>query len=219
MSSLEQSLDAIIASSKKPALKKKPFKGTKKTVKPTKVGKAAAGKNAKKPIVLSKPAPAPASAVDYASKVVVYGLPKDIKNDAVKEFFQSQIGGVKTVSLSYNEKGQSKGIATVIFQKSKQAQKAVESYNGAPIDGGKTTLRLELIVDPAMKPLASRIVPNQAVAPALSGKVASRKAAPKKAKPVQKKVKPAKKAAPKKKKTVEELDQEMADYFSSNDKQ
>ncbi|KAH3673471.1 hypothetical protein WICPIJ_009754, partial [Wickerhamomyces pijperi] len=72
---------AIIASNKKPAPKKKAVKPVKKAVKPTRVGKAAAGKTAKKPIVIAKPAPSPASAVDYASKVVVYGLPKDIKND------------------------------------------------------------------------------------------------------------------------------------------
>jgi THO complex subunit 4 len=116
--------------------------------------------------------------------------------------------------LNYNEKGQFKGIATIIFKSSKSANLAVEKYNGAPIDGGSSKLKLELIVDPTMKPLATRITANK-VAPKVSPKIAAAKkqlAAKKKAAKKDPKKKPAKKA----KKSVEELDQEMADYFESN---
>lgn len=122
------------------------------------------------------------------------------------------------MGLSYNEKGRFKGIATIIFSKEKAAAKAVTKYNGAPIDGGSTKLKLELIVDPTKRPLASRIGSNDQAKPKplqarikaakkAAAPVATKKAAPKK--------KPAKKPK-KEKKTVEQLDQEMTDYFDNS---
>jgi THO complex subunit 4 len=117
--------------------------------------------------------------------------------------------------MNYNEKGQFKGIATINFKSSNNATKAVEKYNGAPIDGGSSKLKLELIIDPTKKPLAARIAPN---APAKAPKIAAakqqlkqQKKKPAPAKAPQQKKKPVKKT----KKTVEELDQEMADYFDN----
>lgn len=124
--------------------------------------------------------------------------------------------------MTYNERGQFKGIATIIFKAAKSASLAVSKYNGAPIDGGSSKLKLELIIDPTKKPLTSRIAPivqQVAKAKAVQAKkqhvnqkgakakkpVAGAKAAGAK-KPVKKPVKQAKK-------TVEQLDQEMADYF------
>lgn len=86
MSSLDKSLDDIIKS--------------KKSVRSTKAGRGASGKvgkkvgsSKKKPIVsFRKPTPsvprdtAPVD-MSYATKVVVYGLPKDIKSDAIKVCF------------------------------------------------------------------------------------------------------------------------------------
>ena len=126
---------------------------------------------------------------------------------------------VQTVALSYNEKGQFKGFATVIFKSSKFASTAVEKYNNASIDGGAAKLKLELVIDTSKKPLSARIAPNApAAAPKNAGakKVAAAKAAlnKKKAGPAKKQNKP--KSKPKqKKKTIEELDQEMADYFDN----
>lgn len=150
---------------------------------------------------------------------------------------------MSVVSLSYNQRGQSQGIATVVFKKAEQAKKAFDRYNGAPIDGGKTLLRVELVVDPTRKPLVARIQLNQIageIAAARKGQRAAKKtAAPaKKAAAPAKKTTPAKKAAPakaasakaapakkaaakkapkpkKEKKTLEQLDQEMSDYFAA----
>lgn len=122
--------------------------------------------------------------------------------------------------MSYNEKGHFKGIATVIFKTNKSAALAVEKYNGAPIDGGSTKLKLELIVDPSKKSLASRISANSVKTPKAAAaktqlKVKANKAkaaaAPKPKAKKQENKKPAKRA----KKTVEQLDQEMADYFDN----
>jgi THO complex subunit 4 len=83
MSALDQSLDEIISSKPKKQFRKKANLGNK-----AKVGKAVA-KPAGKP---TKKAAAPIKAaaqnnvldVSYATKVVVYHLPKDIKTDAIK---------------------------------------------------------------------------------------------------------------------------------------
>lgn len=129
------------------------------------------------------------------------------------------MGGVQTIALSYNERGQSKGIATIIFKTAANAAKAVEKYNGAPIDGGKTKLKLELIVDPTKKPLATRILANQ-----VSQNTTSKaKEGPKKKGPTSETnkagAKPAGKPKSKRpaKKSLEQLDQEMADYFEKKD--
>lgn len=121
---------------------------------------------------------------------------------------------MQNVALSYNERGHFKGIATIIFKTNKSATLAVEKYNGAPIDGGSSKLKLELIIDPTKKPLTSRIAPNKVANPKVLAVKAQTKAnlrSKPKAKPQQQKKKPAKKA----KKTVEQLDQEMADYFEN----
>lgn len=138
----------------------------------------------------------------------------------LQEFFQSSVGGIHTVALSYNEKGQSKGIATIIFKNSASAQKAVKLYNGAPIDGGKNNLKIELILDPTKKPLAARIQANQPenkkvvqkkkdnLKNRIGGGAPNKKNAPKKN---------TGKKQPNKPKTSAELDQEMSDYFEKKD--
>lgn len=120
--------------------------------------------------------------------------------------------------MNYNERAQFQGTATITFKSSKNASIAVEKYNGAAIDGGSSKLKLELIVDPAKKTLASRIIAN----PIINKKIAVAKKQLKANKPKvnTKATAPKAKAAPKKKqpikkKTVEDLDQEMADYFES----
>ena len=134
--------------------------------------------------------------------------------------------------MTYNERGQFKGIATLIFKTNKFAALAVTKYNGAPIDGGSSKLRLELIIDPTKKFLSSRITPvaqQVAQAKAAQNKKSGKNKKPlivkqangngkqaKTAKPKAPVAKKAKKPTEKKaKKTVEQLDQEMADYFKN----
>ncbi|KAF6072263.1 RNA recognition motif family protein [Candida albicans] len=211
--SLDKSLDDIISSNKKSFKSKRP--GAKFGAKGgNRVGKKIGGtNNNKKPIAkFNKPAAAVAAAVP--------AIDLNLKHDNIKEFFQSQIGGVQTVALSYNEKGQFKGFATIVFKSSKFATAAVDKYNGASIDGGAAKLRLELIIDTSKKPLAARIAPNAKAAAAAKTaggkKIAAAKNAlnKKKAGPGNKNNNKQKKPK-QKKKTIEELDQEMADYFEN----
>lgn len=128
--------------------------------------------------------------------------------------------------MSYNEKGQFRGIATIIFKSTQNAALAIEKYHDAPVDGGKNKLRLELVVEPSPKTLASRISANSSSAAEPSQKKEKlKKALLEKRKQTQQKKKEAakKKAAQKpkakapkpEKKTLEQLDQEMTDYFNN----
>lgn len=53
----------------------------------------------------------------------------------VQELFTTTVGPVRTVSLSYNAQGVSKGIATVHFNKAEHATGAYQQYNKRLIDG------------------------------------------------------------------------------------
>lgn len=148
-----------------------------------------------------------------------------------QEFFTSSVGPVQKITLAYNEKGRSTGVATVIFKNAAAARKAVATYNNAPIDSGRSILKLELVVDTTQVPLAARIQPNvQKIQPAAlknrgvapgprNQRVNAVKGRPVKPNRVIARTRAAApKKQPKKKKTLEELDQEMADYFATNDK-
>ncbi|PIS54363.1 hypothetical protein CJI97_004066 [Candidozyma auris] len=211
---LDKSLDDIIStrkSQRSQGKKKAVGKGTGKAQKKETVSfKKAAKKVA--------PQPKPALDLTYATKVVAQGLPRDLKQDAIKEFFQSQIGGVSVVSMNYNEKGQFRGGATIIFKSHKNAVKAVEKYNNAPIDGGSSKLKMELVIDPTKKPLAARITANKTepvATPQQKKQQVLKQKVQQKRQQLQKK---ASNGKPKKqtKKTAEQLDQEMSDYFNNN---
>ncbi|KAL3231454.1 RNA annealing protein YRA1 [Nakaseomyces bracarensis] len=118
-------------------------------------------------------------------------------------------------------------MANVTFRNGDLAKKAVAQFSGAPIDGGKSRLRLNIVVDPSVqlqpaRPLSERIravsrgkpnvrsnvkaQPQQVKAKGPSKKAAMAKAA--------RKQKPKKERQPKK--NLEDLDKEMADYFGES---
>lgn len=112
-------------------------------------------------------------------------------------------------------------MATITFKNAEQANLAVKKFHNAPIDGGKSKLRLTMIVDPSRKTLLERIRPVQN-APSVAGQ--NKKAAPAKPQPKKKPAGPNKKAiaakqkkrAKPEKKSLEDLDKEMADYFEES---
>lgn len=114
--------------------------------------------------------------------------------------------------MTFNEKGKFVGNATIHFHKNKQAVLAVEKYNNAPIDGGSSKLKLELVIDPSMRPLATRITAN---APQPTAAEVQAKAQTKKLKNLRKKAQKKKKtkAAPA---TAEELDKDMDAYMAES---
>lgn len=126
-------------------------------------------------------------------------------------------------------------MANITFRSNEQAQKAVSKFNGAPIDGGRTKLKLNLIVDPSqtVQDLSQRIKPlNQrggraqvTRGPNVRGpnprnqntrgpnqKAQNTRGPNKKAALVKSKARQQKREKPAKK-SLEDLDKEMADYF------
>lgn len=148
----------------------------------------------------------------------------------LQEFFSTQVGGVHGVLLSYNERGLSTGIASITFKNSEYANKAVARFNGAPIDNGKSRLRLTLLVDPTLanQNLADRLsgLQGRVGRPGVgrpSGRPLGRGGRPIPTRQQQIRTQTRAPAAPKKKqqpkkekpakKSLEDLDKEMADYF------
>ncbi|KAJ4510041.1 RNA-binding RNA annealing protein [Exophiala dermatitidis] len=227
---LDQSLDSIIDSQKKakrevrrrkvgkPTGATAPVGGVKKSHKPAKSAiKPAAGT-----LIQAK-----------TSKIVVSGLPHDVNEAQIKEYFTKSVGKVKKVSLQYNQNGQSRGIADIIFVKPDSAAKAAKDLNG---------MLIEVVVDASHVPeptpaksLADRVAyanPKRAgKSEPLTKTSANPKAQPKsatadkkvtgkdgaKGRPAGRAGKPKRGRNPRPKpKTAEELDAEMTDYWAGS---
>ncbi|KAJ5558816.1 Nucleotide-binding alpha-beta plait [Penicillium sp. DV-2018c] len=155
-----------------------------------------------------------------SSKILVSGLPSDVSEANIKEYFIKSAGPVRKVMLTYNQNGTSRGIASIIFTKPDTAAKATKELNGLLVDG--RPMKIEVVYDashvaaaPAPRPLTERVAqkprPKSAAAPkpkenkrATTEKKSRRGKAPR---PNPGRGKP---------KTVEELDAEMADYFTAD---
>jgi len=149
-------------------------------------------------------------------KIVVSNLPQDVNEAQVKELFQTTVGPLREVNLHYDSNGRSKGVASVIFQKKGDGNKAYQQYNNRLIDG-KRPMKIEVVVDPSrlapIPTLASRVAPADNTSPVTNGtQVArSRGGAPRgrgKRTGSRKTERPPK--------TAEDLDAEMEDYTASN---
>jgi len=230
---LDQSLDSIIDSQKKAKrdnqrrrkpvgvkARAAPVGGVKKATKPAKSAVKPAGG---------------ASASAQPSKIVVSGLPYDVNEAQIKEYFSKSVGQVKKVSLQYNQNGQSRGIADISFNKPGVAAKAAKELNGMLVD--KRPMKIEVVVEassvtvPEAKPLSERVAYANPKHNSKSGPLmqdsANPKAKPKSAtatKATAKDGAKGRKANTNKKtrtqrskpKTAEELDAEMTDYFNAN---
>lgn len=84
-------------------------------------------------------------------------MAQTVSQNDVKELF-SRIGPLRSAQLNFNEKGVSKGVATVLFQKAGDAHKAFQEYNNRPLDN--RPMKIELIINPEsskIKQLDSRL--------------------------------------------------------------
>lgn len=74
------------------------------------------------------------------AKLFVGGISWDTSEEALKEFF-SKVGTVVDVKIiSDRETGRSKGFGFVTMSSPEEAQKAVEEFNGAELDGRNLTV-------------------------------------------------------------------------------
>ncbi|QIW99830.1 hypothetical protein AMS68_005348 [Peltaster fructicola] len=157
------------------------------------------------------------------SKIIVSGLPEDVDETQIKDYFTKTVGHVKKAMLTYGPQGRSRGVATLIFSKPGSAAEAAQQLNGVKVDG--RAMRIEVVVGaknvtaaPA-KTLGDRITsqPKSAARtkPVRGAKDAPKAAAPNGAKPARGGKKSGRAGRPKPK-TSEELDAEMQDYFGGD---
>ncbi|KAK5042896.1 hypothetical protein LTR84_012398 [Exophiala bonariae] len=233
---LDQSLDSIIDSQKKQ--KRENRNRGRKVGKPQTTAAPVGGvKKSTRPVKSAIKPAAGATTLSKTSKIVVSGLPHDVNEAQIKEYFGKSVGFVKRVSLQYNQNGQSRGIADIIFSKSDAAAKAAKDLNG---------MLIEVVVDASHVPeptkaksLADRVAyanPQRSVkSDPLTKTSANPKAQPKSATTVKNTTakdgtkgrsagkpgsKPVKRDGRRqnrpKAKTAEELDAEMTDYWGGN---
>ncbi|OAT01228.1 uncharacterized protein BDCG_16984 [Blastomyces dermatitidis ER-3] len=145
------------------------------------------------------------------SKIIVSGLPSDVNEANIKEYFHKSAGPVKKVMLTYNQNGTSRGIAAITFVRPDTAAKAAKELNGLLID--KRPIKIEVVLDasraptlPAVKPLTERVAqpkPQPKPVSATKASAGSKRGRSRRGR----------NAGRPKPKSVAELDAEMEDYF------
>ncbi|KAK6534892.1 hypothetical protein TWF281_006191 [Arthrobotrys megalospora] len=165
------------------------------------------------------------------TKIQVSNLPLDVSENMLREYFTNVVGAIKRCNLVYKANGQSAGIATIEFNKPGHANIAFDKFNGRLVDN--RPMKVEIIVDPTKVAFADRIS-----GPAKPAPKATPKPATNKPKPVTaggrangaggrnprggRGGRGGRKGASgsgvkRTTKTVEELDQEMADYYKGSE--
>ncbi|KAJ5900917.1 mRNA export protein mlo3 [Penicillium subrubescens] len=211
---LDKSLDDLVGNRRQNARRR--GAGRRPAAKPSVGGVKKSSKATKAAAKVVHPTPVAPTA---SSKIIVSGLPSDVSEANIKEYFAKSAGPVKRVMLTYNQNGTSRGIASIIFNKPDTALKAAKELNGLHVDG--RPMKIEVVFDashaptvPAPKPLAERVVQKSQPKPATAAKPAANKA---KARSGRGGARGGRGRNPGrgKPKTVEELDAEMVDYFSN----
>ncbi|OQO00190.1 hypothetical protein B0A48_13977 [Cryoendolithus antarcticus] len=186
-------------------------------------GVAKKAKTPRGPKVATAPAVRPPMTGE--SKIIVNGLPEDVNEAQIKDYFSKTIGFVKRAMLTYGPNGRSRGIATIVFSNPGSASKAAQELNGVKVDN--RAMKIEVIVDaksvpapPAPKTLGDRISkPRNAArettkakpAAAATGATPATNGATKSGK------KKSGRGGKPKAKSADELDAEMKDYFGGNE--
>ncbi|KAI9158628.1 mRNA export protein mlo3 [Paramyrothecium foliicola] len=221
---LDQSLDEITTAQRRSTRQRRSTQ-RRSTGRPAPAAPIGGIQKATKPArgAAAKPALAKAAAANSDSKVIVSNLPKDVTEKQIKEYFVQSVGPIKRVELAYGPNSQSRGIASVIFNKPDGASKAFQKLNGLLVDN--RPIKIEIVVGAAQ---ADKVIPPPAKT--LAERTSQPKAQPKSAASNKQTAKATKGATAKgaattgkgrrggrsarpTKKTAEELDSDMADYF------
>ncbi|KAJ7640835.1 hypothetical protein DFH06DRAFT_623380 [Mycena polygramma] len=126
-------LDDIIASRPKPDRRNNSNRGKARAQVLGNPGLSPAARARAKAIIPVKAATAPTSTP--AEKIIVSNLPQDVNEAQVKELFHTTVGPLREVTLHYDAAGRSKGVATVLFSKKGDGNRAFQQYNNRLIDG------------------------------------------------------------------------------------
>lgn len=112
---------------------------------------------------------APQRSLSTGTTVQVSNLDEEVTEDDIEELFSAGVKGgpdvaLKSAVVNYNREGKSNGTATVVFSRRQDALKAIQEYNGVPLDG--KPMQLAMVGGapaPAAKPsMASRMGRSQA---------------------------------------------------------
>ncbi|KAJ7240502.1 hypothetical protein C8J57DRAFT_1371022 [Mycena rebaudengoi] len=166
------------------------------------------------------PVKAPAPTSTSAEKIIVSNLPPDVNEAQVKELFHTTVGPLREVTLHYDAAGRSKGVATVLFSKKGDGNRAFQQYNNRLIDG-RRPMKIEIVVDPARPAppatLASRVAPAPAAANGNGAQTnGARTAAATRGRGAGRRGRGGRAKGERTPKTAADLDAEMEDYTASN---
>jgi len=209
------SLDDIIASRPKNDRRTNSNRGKARAQVLGNPGLSPAARARAKAIIPTKATAAPTSTP--AEKIIVSNLPQDVNEAQVKELFHTTVGPLREVTLHYDAAGRSKGVATVLFSKKGDGNRAFQQYNNRLIDG-RRPMKIEIVVDPSRPAppatLASRVAPAPAAAAAATaaprgGTTRARGAGGRRGRGGRAK-------GERTPKTAADLDAEMEDYTASN---
>lgn len=75
-------------------------------------------------------------------KLLISNLDYNVSEDDLKELYQA-FGETKRLVMNYDRSGRSMGTAEVIYKNRADAMKAMQKYNGVPLDG--KAMRLEVV--------------------------------------------------------------------------
>ncbi|RKF79100.1 mRNA export protein mlo3 [Golovinomyces cichoracearum] len=215
---LDQSLDEIISTQRRSNVRAKGGRHVRRPGRSVAVNPAAGvRKNPKASKGTLKPVPTGPSSVNSNGKILVTGLPRDVNEGMIKEYFMKQVGPIKRVEISYGPGGVSRGVANITFARAESAIKAVDECNNVSIDG--KPIKIELILDatrakaiPPPKGLSERVThkprPKPATNPRPAAVSASRGGKASRGGHTNRNARPVKK-------TAEELDSEMIDYWQN----
>ncbi|KAG6023808.1 hypothetical protein E4U41_001927 [Claviceps citrina] len=220
-SKLDKPLDDIVSAKRQSARNRRPSQ--RRSVGPKTSAPVGGIQKNSKPARGAAVKPTPAKAANTGeSKVIVSNLPKDVSEQQIKEYFVQAVGPIKRVDLVYGPNSVSRGIANVTFHKADGASKAFQKLNGLLVDN--RPIKIEIVVGaaqadkvlPAVKTLAERTAqPKAQPKSAASGKGATGGVAKSGngTKAAANKKRRGRSARPAKK-TADELDTDMANYFS-----
>ncbi|KAI8816363.1 uncharacterized protein EV422DRAFT_545740 [Fimicolochytrium jonesii] len=88
-----------------------------------------------------------------SDKIVVSNLAKGVTQEDVHELF-TRIGPVRSAQLNYDAQGRSKGVATVIFNRARDAATAIREYHNRALDNKPMKIELIVRADAAAAPIA-----------------------------------------------------------------
>ncbi|KAL1917013.1 uncharacterized protein VTP21DRAFT_5211 [Calcarisporiella thermophila] len=83
---------------------------------------------------------------DPGSKIFISNLHFNVTEQDLKELFGTQIGPLRKVTLNFDQSGQSKGTAAIVFARSVDASRAFQKFHNVTLDG--RPMKIEIVLNP-----------------------------------------------------------------------